>query len=105
MIGAGNDQQFQVLCTKVLEREDLASDSRFLTNSVRVENRAELVSQITSSLENQDRAHWIQRLTGLGYVQTANLISINIKILLGYLSDPSMIYNRLSSIHRFVRGN
>jgi succinate--hydroxymethylglutarate CoA-transferase len=69
MIGAGNDQQFHVFCSKVLEREQLATDIRYRTNSTRVENRSELVSQITAILETQDRAYWIQRLTGLGYVQ------------------------------------
>jgi succinate--hydroxymethylglutarate CoA-transferase len=68
MIGAGNDQQFHVLCSKVLEREELGTDSRYRTNGARVENRSELVSQITAILETQDRAYWIQRLTGLGCV-------------------------------------
>jgi len=66
MIGAGNDHQFHVFCSKVLEHEQLATDIRYRTNSARVENRSELVSQITSILETQDRAYWIQRLTGLG---------------------------------------
>jgi len=85
MIGAGNDHQFHVFCSKVLEHEQLATDIRYRTNDARVENRSELVSQITSILETQDRAYWIQRLTGLGYVQA---IEDNFKRLNGVSRIP-----------------
>ncbi|KAF7365427.1 CAIB/BAIF family enzyme [Mycena venus] len=66
MIGAGNNKQFAILCDKVLGNPTLALDPRFLTNEARVTNRAELVRIIEDALMQQDREHWLARLTGLG---------------------------------------
>lgn len=38
VIGCGNDKLYQLLCTKVLMREDLLTDPRFSTLSARIEN-------------------------------------------------------------------
>ncbi|KAJ7366608.1 CAIB BAIF family enzyme [Mycena albidolilacea] len=66
MIGAGNNKQFAILCDKVLGDPVLALDPRFVTNEARVTNRAELVRIIEDALMQQDREHWLARLTGLG---------------------------------------
>ncbi|KAJ7855967.1 CAIB/BAIF family enzyme [Mycena olivaceomarginata] len=66
MIGAGNNKQFAILCDKVLGDPVLALDPRFATNEARVTNRAELVRIIEDALMQQDREHWLARLTGLG---------------------------------------
>ncbi|KAF7296454.1 CaiB/baiF CoA-transferase family protein C7orf10 [Mycena chlorophos] len=66
MIGAGNDKQFAKLCNKVLDNPALAADPRFATNEKRVQNREELVRIIEETLVKNDRAHWLERFTGLG---------------------------------------
>lgn len=46
VIGCGNDKLFHLLCTKVLNREDLLTDPRFETNIKRCENHAALKPEI-----------------------------------------------------------
>ena len=46
VIGCGNDKLFNLLCTKVLHREDLLTDPRFLNNALRCENHDALKVEI-----------------------------------------------------------
>ena len=46
VIGCGNDKLFNMLCTRVLHREDLLTDPRFLNNALRCENHAALKVEI-----------------------------------------------------------
>lgn len=46
VIGCGNDKLFNLLCTRVLHREDLLTDHRFLNNALRCENHAALKVEI-----------------------------------------------------------
>ena len=46
VIGCGNDKLFNLLCTKVLHREDLLTDPRFLNNALRCENHAALKVEV-----------------------------------------------------------
>lgn len=46
VIGCGNDKLFNLLCTKVLMREDLLTDERYVTNVKRCENHATLKPEI-----------------------------------------------------------
>ena len=46
VIGCGNDKLFNLLCTKVLHREDLLTDTRFLSNALRCENHAALKVEV-----------------------------------------------------------
>lgn len=46
VIGCGNDKLFILLCTKVLHREDLLTDPRFLSNALRCENHAALKVEV-----------------------------------------------------------
>lgn len=46
VIGCGNDKLFNQLCTKVLHREDLLTDPRFLSNAQRCENHAALKVEV-----------------------------------------------------------
>ena len=46
VIGCGNDKLFNLLCTKVLHREDLLTDPRFLSNALRCENHAALKVEV-----------------------------------------------------------
>lgn len=66
MIGAGNNKQFSILADQILGNPALASDSRFSTNAMRVNNREELVKIISDTLLRQDRGYWIKKFTGLG---------------------------------------
>ena len=51
-IGAVSDKQFVTLC-EVLERDDLATDSRFATNAQRVAARTELIPRLAASLASR----------------------------------------------------
>lgn len=64
-IAAGNDRLFQSLC-KVIGREELAADPRFLTNLERVQNMDELASILESELRKEDSAYWIEALNAAG---------------------------------------
>ncbi|TFY75798.1 hypothetical protein EWM64_g8214 [Hericium alpestre] len=66
MIGAGNDRQFKLLATHILDHPELADDARFSTNAARVANREALLKIITDTLMQEERDHWLERLTGLG---------------------------------------
>lgn len=46
VIGCGNDKLFNLLCTRVLHREDMLTDPRFLNNALRCENHAALKVEI-----------------------------------------------------------
>ena len=46
VIGCGNDKLFNLLCTRVLHREDLLTNPRFLNNALRCENHAALKVEI-----------------------------------------------------------
>jgi CoA:oxalate CoA-transferase len=61
IIAAGNDKLFRALC-KVLEREELAADSRFKTNDLRTENYLVLKEEIEHSLKKKDTASWLSAL-------------------------------------------
>lgn len=61
-VAVGTDAQFRRMC-EVLERPDLLADQRFATNPQRVEHRADLRSELESTLATETAAHWISRFT------------------------------------------
>jgi succinate---hydroxymethylglutarate CoA-transferase len=65
MIGAGNDKQFDILCN-CIKRVDLLSDPKFLTNSLRVENREELLPLIKRETEKRTTQEWLEIFEGRG---------------------------------------
>lgn len=65
IIAVGNDAQFARLC-RVIERNDLATDERFLTNSLRVEHRAALASEIQAVLVKKGLDEWLSALEEAG---------------------------------------
>jgi crotonobetainyl-CoA:carnitine CoA-transferase CaiB-like acyl-CoA transferase len=65
MICAGNDNQFRALTT-TLGAPQLAADERFLTNSLRVENRLALRPEIESRLELDSVSYWSDALNEAG---------------------------------------
>jgi crotonobetainyl-CoA:carnitine CoA-transferase CaiB-like acyl-CoA transferase len=58
----GNDGQWQKFC-RAIGRADLGGDSRFTTNSLRVENRGTLVPQLESVLRGRTTEAWEKLLT------------------------------------------
>jgi succinate--hydroxymethylglutarate CoA-transferase len=66
MLSAGNDSQFRILCSPELFNVDWANDERFSTNTLRVENRAEMIRLIEEVLGQRTTAEWCERLKGKG---------------------------------------
>jgi crotonobetainyl-CoA:carnitine CoA-transferase CaiB-like acyl-CoA transferase len=66
LLAVGTDRQFEVLCGKVLGREDIAQDARFSTNAARVVNRKELVPVLSSLFAKETRATWLERFRSAG---------------------------------------
>jgi len=60
-IGVGTDRHFQLLCARVLDRDDLDGDARFSTNARRVKNRAALVRILEREFRRQRASHWVSR--------------------------------------------
>ena len=60
-LGVGTDRHFQLLCTRVLHRDDLAADPRFSTNAPRVKSRAALVRILEREFKRQRASHWVSR--------------------------------------------
>jgi CoA:oxalate CoA-transferase len=61
-IGVERDEQWQGLC-RALKLDDLISDPRFSTNSLRVRNRADLASLLADRCKTKPAAWWAIRLT------------------------------------------
>ncbi len=65
VIACANDRHYRGLC-RLLEREDLATDPRFATNSQRVGQRAELVAELEKAFSQRTTAEWLTRLRTSG---------------------------------------
>jgi len=59
VVGAGTDRHFQLLCTRVLRRGDLAEDRRFATNASRVKNRAPLIGVLEREFRRRRATAWV----------------------------------------------
>ena len=64
-VACGNDGLYRGLC-RVLEHEELASDPRFVTNSLRLEHREELIPLLQDIFLQRDTADWLALLRGAG---------------------------------------
>lgn len=65
VLAVGNDGQWQHFCTAAA-RPDLAADSRFTTNALRVQNRAVLVPRVEAILRTRTTADWQAALERAG---------------------------------------
>src|SRR5579864_6774719 len=64
-IACGNDGLFRRLC-HLLERDDLAQDPRFATNSLRLSHREELIPILRDIFLQRDSGEWLASLRGAG---------------------------------------
>lgn len=66
MIAAvGNDSQFRSFC-KAIERPELATDERYVTNSKRIQNRDSLIPLLEGILVTRKRDDWIDAFEKVG---------------------------------------
>ena len=61
ILAVGNDGQFQRFC-EVINQPQLAQDSRYESNRVRVENRESLCALISELMKTANTKDWLQRL-------------------------------------------
>jgi len=54
--------------SSIVGRPSLPSDPKFATNSLRVENREELIQILTEALMQDGREVWLERFRGKGWV-------------------------------------
>lgn len=66
VIAVGNDGQFAALCTRLLERPDLAADARFAKNSARVANREALLAELIPLVGAHPTDWWLDGLRAVG---------------------------------------
>ncbi|WP_339230285.1 CoA transferase [Oceanobacillus sp. FSL K6-2867] len=80
LIGAGNQKLWENLCRHVLTKPEWIEEQRFLTNSIRAENAAELETEIEQVLTTESSDYWLGLLDThgipsgpiLSYDQTLN---------------------------------
>jgi crotonobetainyl-CoA:carnitine CoA-transferase CaiB-like acyl-CoA transferase len=74
-IACGNDGLFRGLC-RLLQRDDLAQDPRFATNSLRLSHREELISILQAIFLERDTSEWLTSLRGAG-IPSAPINTVN----------------------------
>ncbi|SLM38093.1 caib baif family enzyme [Lasallia pustulata] len=65
LVGGGNDRLFGVLCDS-LGKPEWKTDARFVTNSLRVQNRGELEASIEEETKAKTTREWLEVLEGSG---------------------------------------
>ncbi|HJR92344.1 MAG TPA: CoA transferase [Acidimicrobiia bacterium] len=65
VLAVGNEKQYRAACAG-MGRPDLATDPRYATNSMRVDNRDELISELESIFEKGTTEHWVELFDSLG---------------------------------------
>ncbi|HEU4888615.1 MAG TPA: CoA transferase, partial [Thermoanaerobaculia bacterium] len=63
-VGGGTDRHFRLLCERVIERPELATNARYSTNGARVTNREELVTLLEAIFRTQNAEYWVARCRG-----------------------------------------
>ncbi|MGB8266794.1 MAG: CoA transferase [Candidatus Velthaea sp.] len=64
-VAVGNDRHFAKFA-HVLERDDWVTNPAFVTNRLRLSNRAALVAEIDAVVAARPRAFWLERLSAVG---------------------------------------
>ncbi|XP_067147327.1 succinate--hydroxymethylglutarate CoA-transferase isoform X2 [Apteryx mantelli] len=88
VVGAGNDQQFVTVC-KILNLPEVSKDSRYKTNTLRVQNRKELIEILSTRFSEKTAIKWLQLFEGSGvpYGPINNMQQV--------FSDPQVLHNGL----------
>ncbi|HJQ40773.1 MAG TPA: CoA transferase [Thermoanaerobaculia bacterium] len=60
-LGSATERHYRLLCERVIEKPELASDERFATNAARVTNRGVLVPMLEAIFKTQPADVWIAR--------------------------------------------
>jgi crotonobetainyl-CoA:carnitine CoA-transferase CaiB-like acyl-CoA transferase len=74
-VACGNDGLFRGLC-RLLKRDDLAQDPRFVTNSLRLSHREELISSLQEIFLERDTLEWLASLREAG-IPSAPINTVN----------------------------
>nr|XP_030121196.3 succinate--hydroxymethylglutarate CoA-transferase isoform X4 [Taeniopygia guttata] len=88
VVGAGNDHQFATVC-KILNLPEVSKDSRYKTNTLRVQNRKELIDILSTRFSEKATVEWLQLFEGSGvpYGPINNMQQV--------FSDPQVLHNGL----------
>uniref|UniRef100_A0A8C3JHR0 Succinyl-CoA:glutarate CoA-transferase n=1 Tax=Calidris pygmaea TaxID=425635 RepID=A0A8C3JHR0_9CHAR len=95
VVGAGNDQQFVTVC-KILNLPEVSKDSRYKTNTLRVQNRKELIDILSTRFSEKATMEWLQLFEGSGvpYGPINNMQQV--------FSDPQVGSHQVFSIHYYM---
>ncbi len=83
-IACGNDSLWKKLC-EIIERPDLAADSRYETNHSRCEHMPDLLPALNESMCKKPSTYWLEKLEA-GHVPAGPINSIS-----HVLSDPQVL--------------
>uniref|UniRef100_A0A8C9ACX7 Succinyl-CoA:glutarate-CoA transferase n=1 Tax=Prolemur simus TaxID=1328070 RepID=A0A8C9ACX7_PROSS len=88
VVGAGNNEQFATVC-KILNLPDLIDDSKYKTNHLRVQNRKELITILSTRFEEELTSKWLHLFEGSGvpYGPINNLKNV--------FAEPQVLHNGL----------
>jgi crotonobetainyl-CoA:carnitine CoA-transferase CaiB-like acyl-CoA transferase len=84
-IAANRQEQFEVMC-RLIGRDDLVTDERFVDREARKANRTALNQEINSALRRRPALEWEQLLSGAG-VPAARILSVPQTVGLEQLRD------------------
>ena len=83
VVAAGNDSLWTALC-HCLDREDLATDPRFVSNADRTGHHEELDAELTQAFSQRPATEWLRRLA------TAGIPSAPIRSIEDVVADPHL---------------
>ena len=92
-LGVQNQREWRVFCERVLGKPVLADDSRFSSNSSRVEHRADLTDEINAIFHTMGSDEVVRRL------DTAGIANARLRDMLGLAEHPQLAArNRWSQV-------
>ena len=66
MLTIGNEGMYQRFCENVIERPDMAGDTRFATNAQRLVNKLVLTEELNAVFATRSNAEWLERMNAYG---------------------------------------
>jgi len=67
IVPCGNDKLWALLCGKIINRDDLIDNPKFINNAVRTQNRDALNEILNPIFEEKTTAEWVHLFEGLGH--------------------------------------